>query len=62
MADATTPRVPSASRDDFAVAALSGILSSLKIDDFHANLPIGFTRIAELAYQFADAMLKARGA
>lgn len=56
------PRAAPASRDDFAVAALMGLLAGMTVADFHAQTELTlYVRISELSYRFADAMLKARG-
>jgi hypothetical protein len=41
-------------RDYFAAEALQGILTD-------AEIAMGISEIAELAYKYADAMMKARG-
>jgi hypothetical protein len=41
-------------RDYFAAKALQGILTD-------AEIAMGISEIAELAYKYADAMMKARG-
>jgi hypothetical protein len=47
-------------RDQFAMAALQGLTSTA--DEFWTRSPEGMANAAEQAYEWADAMLMARGA
>ena len=50
-------KIPESLRDRFAMAALNGMISSSSVVD---RTTVGKSTWALVAYQFADAMLKAR--
>ena len=60
--DSLAPSAPPTLRDQFAMSALQGILSSpvMGDSDLHESAEIWLKDITESAYEFADAMLEAR--
>lgn len=60
--DSLAPSAPPTLRDQFAMSALQGILSSpvMGDSDLHESAENWLKDITESAYEFADAMLEAR--